>query len=93
MPDLLDQLLIEARLSRSLPAPPLRRLLRERAGLSQQDIADVIGVSRPAVTRWESGLRLPRTAARARYAELLERLREEVSTERRAGRERAAPER
>jgi DNA-binding XRE family transcriptional regulator len=79
MNDPLDQLLAEARMRRSLPEPPLRRLLRERAGLSQQEVADAIGVSRPAVTRWENGLRLPRTVARARYAELLERLREEVA--------------
>ena len=79
MTDLLEQLLAEARLARSLPAPPLRRLVRERAGLSQQQVADAMGVTRPTVTRWENGLRVPRTASRARYAELLERLRKEAA--------------
>jgi transcriptional regulator with XRE-family HTH domain len=69
-----DQLLSEARKRNALPPPPMRRYLRERAGLSQCDIAGVLNVTRPAVTRWESGTRAPRGELRLRYVELLERL-------------------
>jgi transcriptional regulator with XRE-family HTH domain len=75
MPDVVDQLLADARRSRQLPEPALRRLLRERAGLSQQQVADALGVSRPAVTRWENGIREPRgTTRRLAYLSLLDRL-------------------
>jgi transcriptional regulator with XRE-family HTH domain len=75
----LDTILSEARRRRALPEPALRRLLRERAGLSQAEVADVLDVSRPAVTRWESGQREPRSAVRGAYAELLERLAKETT--------------
>jgi transcriptional regulator with XRE-family HTH domain len=74
----LESILLDARRRRSLPEPPLRRLLRERADLSQLEIAEALGVSRPAVTRWESGQREPRSAMRVKYAQLLERLAQEV---------------
>jgi transcriptional regulator with XRE-family HTH domain len=67
-------MLADARRRAALPEPPLRRLLRERAGLSQAEVAEALGVSRPAVTRWESGQREPRSAVRVAYVELLERL-------------------
>ena len=31
-------------------------LLRKQFGLSQEDVADKIGVSRQAISRWESGV-------------------------------------
>ena len=34
-------------------------LLRKQFGLSQEDMADKIGVSRQAISRWESGTTLP----------------------------------
>ena len=34
-------------------------LLRKQFGLSQEDVADKIGVSRQAISRWESGTTLP----------------------------------
>jgi transcriptional regulator with XRE-family HTH domain len=70
----LDALLSRSRLRRDLPPPSIRRLLRERAGLSQEAIANVLGVTRPTVTRWELGARTPRNAALVRYSELLDRL-------------------
>lgn len=72
--ELLEQLLKEARLRQALPEPSLRRLVRERVGLSQGEIARVLGVSRAAVCRWESGRRHPRRVTAAEYAALLERL-------------------
>lgn len=40
------------------PASPLR-LRRVALGLSQQDVADQIGVTRPQVSRFESGVAVP----------------------------------
>ncbi|MYA02273.1 MAG: helix-turn-helix transcriptional regulator [Chloroflexi bacterium] len=48
------------------------RSLRSRryaAGLTQEDAAAAVGVSRPEWSRWESGLRIPQ-----RYAPAVERL-------------------
>ncbi len=72
-PDL-DALLSKSRRSRDLPPPALRRLLRQRAGLSQEAVAGVLGISRPALTRWELGQRTPRGATLEAYIELLDRL-------------------
>ena len=71
--DLLDAALTHAR-RRRLPDPGIRRLLREQAGLSQDELAEVLGVSRPAVTRWELGKRTPRGDLAERYAAALDRL-------------------
>lgn len=56
---------------RALPTPDRCRELRENAGLSQQDIAEAVGVTRQAVGHWESGIRRPRGTALARYVEAL----------------------
>ena len=74
MNDLLEQLLAEAQVRNTLPPPQLCRLLRLRAGLSQSQLAEVVGVDRASVSRWEAGLRHPRRRAAVRYAEVLERL-------------------
>lgn len=52
----------------------LARLVRTRAGLTQAEIADVLGVDRSAVSRWESGARTPRSTVLTRYMDLLERI-------------------
>lgn len=36
------------------------RVLREKMGLSQQQVAEAVHVSQQAVARWESGLAKPR---------------------------------
>lgn len=46
------------------------RSIRERARLSQADVARALGVDQPTVARWEAG-RPPRREHAARYAELL----------------------
>ncbi len=66
MSAVIDNLLAEARRKHALPPPPLRRLLREQAGLTQAEIAQVLGVGRPTVTRYESGVRDPRSAVGSR---------------------------
>ena len=67
-----------ALLRRSLPPPGERRRLREGLGLTQAEVAAVIGTTRAAVSRYESGGRQPRGAVAERYAHLLERIAEEV---------------
>lgn len=59
---------------RRLPEPRLRRLIREGARVSLGDIAEALGVTRSAVSRWEHGLREPRDGVLERYADLLDRL-------------------
>jgi len=62
---------------RRLPAPPVARAIREAVFVTQQDIADELGVHRITVARWESGARRPRGAAREAYANLLADLQRE----------------
>jgi DNA-binding transcriptional regulator YiaG len=50
------------------------REIRERARLSQPEIAQAIGTSATAVSQWEAGRRLPRGPAALRYAALLDEL-------------------
>lgn len=66
---------IQAR--KTLPAPPLRRALREAAGLSLDDIGREIGVTGQAVSFWERGLRRPRPDHLIAYSGLLGQLKEE----------------
>ncbi len=62
-----------------LPGLEYRRALRIEAGLSLSDVADRLGVTRSAVSRWERGLRSPRADNRVRYSELLAELKEVVA--------------
>jgi DNA-binding transcriptional regulator YiaG len=70
VPAQLDELVRIRRLTRTGEA----REIRERARLSQQEIATALGVSVSAIHRWETNDRRPRGAAALRYAELLESL-------------------
>jgi len=64
------------RLPEPLPAPVERRRIRRASGLTQAALADVLGVSRPALARWEAGARNPRGRARADYVRALRALAE-----------------
>ncbi|MFF5788573.1 helix-turn-helix domain-containing protein [Streptomyces sp. NPDC012693] len=59
-----------------LPPPRVRAQLRLAAGLTQQNIADALGVKRMAVTRWELGQTSPRRPHRDAYIRLLNGLAE-----------------
>jgi len=74
MDDPLDAILARQARLREMPAPPIRRALREHHGLSQGEVADLLGVDRASVSRYESGERSPRPLVAERYLELLERL-------------------
>lgn len=64
----------ERELRELLPSPAKRRRLRERAGVSQEDVALSVGVTREAVTRWEAGTRTPRGRILDRYVAVLQHL-------------------
>ena len=70
----LEALAERSKRRRRLPEPHLRRLVRERARVSQEDLAQTIGVNRSTVCRWESGQRSPRDANLAAYLDVLDRL-------------------
>ena len=74
--DSLDAAIARGRARRRLPSPEARRVLRERAGVTQQDVAAAVGVTREAVSQWEAGRRDPRPPRLARYLEVLDRLAE-----------------
>jgi transcriptional regulator with XRE-family HTH domain len=48
--------------------------LREAAGLSIHEMASLVGVTQPAVSRWESGERRPNREQAIAYARVLRRL-------------------
>lgn len=63
-----------------LPPPEERRRLRKQANVSQQVMAEVLGISRAAVAFYESGQREPKGNVRQRYADALQVLREEMAS-------------
>lgn len=67
---------VDALLDDVLPPPHVRQQLRLAAGLTQQEVADAVGVQRLAVARWELGQVHPRRPHRAVYMHLLKRLAE-----------------
>ncbi|WP_236655341.1 helix-turn-helix domain-containing protein [Streptacidiphilus carbonis] len=63
-----------------LPTPAQRRALREAAGLSQAEVARIVGVTTAAVGHWETGVRqTPRNpTVFERYVQVLRALREAI---------------
>ena len=66
----------EAVEKRLLPSPQTRRSLRAAAELTLTDMAEILGVSKSSVSRWERGLRRPRSPVRQSYIRLLRHLEE-----------------
>ena len=81
-----EPLLARARAYRSLPAPSERREIRELAGLTQSEVAAALGVSAPALSRWETGDRVPRRDHLLQYVGLLEKLTNERTPAEQSGR-------
>ena len=75
----LEELTQRVRTRRDLPPPEVRRALRRAAGVPMQDIAEIVGVTRQAVSLWERGSREPRDANLASYAQVLRALRQAVT--------------
>jgi DNA-binding XRE family transcriptional regulator len=69
-----DTVLDRARRRRTLPPPAMRRLLRDQWGLTQGEVAGLVGVSRECISRYENGSREPRGPLRDKYVALLDRL-------------------
>ncbi|WP_319595124.1 helix-turn-helix domain-containing protein [Streptomyces sp. ID05-04B] len=67
---------VDALVDDVLPPPAVRAKLRLAAGLTQQEVAEAVGVKRLAVARWELGQTHPRRPHRAVYMHLLNRLAE-----------------
>lgn len=63
---------------RTLPPPDARRAIREAAGISTEELAQLIGVTRQAVNAWERGVRAPRPEHVTTYSAALRAMREEV---------------
>jgi transcriptional regulator with XRE-family HTH domain len=72
MPTIMNEVLAVAQLRADL-ATGRARAIRERARLSQAEVALALGVEQPTVARWEGG-RMPRRELAARYAEFLGQL-------------------
>ena len=73
-----DDVLVEVRSRQRLPAPALRRVIRKSVGVSQAAVAEVCGVDRASVSRWESGQRRPSGPRLVAYVGLLEKLAAEI---------------
>ena len=73
-----DSVVKKAQRRMDLPAPAVRRLIRQQARLTQENVAEALGSDRASVSRWESGERSPRGEMLDAYATLLERLKREV---------------
>ncbi|MBB5121865.1 dihydrolipoamide succinyltransferase [Streptomyces eurocidicus] len=71
--DAIDSLLASVGPQAPLPAPGVRRDLRERARLSKAQLARTLGVSPSTISAWESG-RDPVGETRTKYAYLLDGL-------------------
>lgn len=54
-----------------LPARPRLREARAEAGLTQVELAGLIGARQPHVARWESGAQVPRVDTALRLAQAL----------------------
>ena len=74
----LEFLITKSRRRRHLPPPELRYLIRRRAELTQGDLAEAFQVSRPTISRWETGARTPSGKHLTVYAALLEFLDEDT---------------
>ncbi|WP_405877967.1 helix-turn-helix domain-containing protein [Streptomyces sp. NBC_00005] len=72
MSELLDA--VDALLARpdTMPPPEVRARLRKADGLTQEEVAEVFGVTRVAFHRWETGMAKPRRRHLEAYVRLLQ---------------------
>ncbi|MFE2828483.1 helix-turn-helix domain-containing protein [Streptomyces sp. NPDC059271] len=67
-----ERLRSRIRARHALPSPDQRAALRKAAGLTLQEVATAVGVTRGAVWHWEQGSREPRGDLLGRYLLALE---------------------
>ncbi|MGW7362570.1 sigma factor-like helix-turn-helix DNA-binding protein [Streptomyces sp. NPDC054841] len=63
----------------ALPSPKERRRLREAKSLSEEQVAEAVGVTKATVKSWEAGRTSPRGRKREAYAKLLAPYEAEIS--------------
>lgn len=68
---LMIALIEQVKQARKLPPPAVARAIRATADVTQQQVAEELGINRVTVARWELGERKPRGELRLRYAALL----------------------
>ena len=73
-----DELIEEAKARRVLPSPAKRPSIRERANLTQLEVAEALNTDACCISHYERGTREPRGDMRRAYGALLDRLRREV---------------
>lgn len=77
-----DQIRARLQVRQDLQSPDQRRALREAAGLTQQELADIVGVTRNTISSYELGTRTPQAGrARERYAAALRAISEALALE------------
>jgi transcriptional regulator with XRE-family HTH domain len=77
----MSELVAEVKDALSLPPPPVARAIRESAHVTQERMAEELGVHRVTLARWEQdGGRSPRGELRARYARLLRDLQQAIAS-------------
>lgn len=74
----IDDVLARVRAQRALPPLPIRRHLREAAGLSQTEVGRLLHVGPWTISRYETGMRSPRGHLAVEYGDILSRLAQEV---------------
>jgi DNA-binding transcriptional regulator YiaG len=72
--DRIERLIQEMRQLPALPPVPERVRIREAAGVTQAEMAAVLGCSTPAISKWENGERVPTKFAMLAYGKLLDAL-------------------
>lgn len=66
-----DRLLARIAVLKALPTPERRAELRKNVGLSQRELAEMLGVSNATIGHWESGIRTPKIEHLGPYLEAL----------------------
>ena len=80
MSDLVTEVREAFRDAPRLPPPAIARAIREATCVTQDRMADELGVHRVTLARWEAGTRAPRGQLRARYATLLAQLQQAIGS-------------
>jgi DNA-binding transcriptional regulator YiaG len=75
----LEELAQRVRTRRDLPPPGVCRSIRQAAGVSLDDVARVLGVTRQCVSYWEAGRHAPRGRNRDQYVEVVRTLKDAVA--------------